>query len=160
MKVAALAPGYRLKPFRCGEPAIDRYLAGRAKRDMERSLAAVFVLLLPDEIVAGFYVLAPATIFLPDLLAGSERKTSRYPPMPAARLSRLVVDQRHRGQGAGRYLLGDALGRVSRSAFGSVAVIAEAADEATRGFYLREGFLAFPDRADRLFRPVTDFGAG
>jgi predicted GNAT family N-acyltransferase len=138
---------------------VDQYFRSQAGRDAARRLAAVFVLVMPQMQVAGFYTLAPATVFLPDLLAGTERKNSRYPPMPAARLSRLAVDMRVRGAGHGRDLLADALARVQASRFGSVAVIAEAPEEEGRAFYMREGFLPFPDRADRLFRPMADIAA-
>jgi GNAT superfamily N-acetyltransferase len=113
------------------------------------------VLVLPDQKIAGYYTLSPVTVFLPDLLAEDERKSSGYPPMAAAILSRLAVDLRYRGQGYGRHLLADAFSRVSASSFSSVAVIAEAEAETARRFYLREGFLEFPDRPDRLFRPMA-----
>jgi len=159
MRVEALAPGHHRVKFRCGDAELDRYFRGQAGRDTVRRLAAVFVLVLPEGRVAGYYTLAPATVFLPDLLGSAARKGSRYPAMPAAKLSRLGVDTRQKGRGYGRYLLADALARVVTQAPDSMAVIAKAETEAGRAFYTREGFLAFPDRADCLFRPVADLRA-
>jgi GNAT superfamily N-acetyltransferase len=159
MRVEPLTPDHNRSAFRSGSPALDRYIKSQAGRDSSRRLTAVFVLVLDDQKIAGYYALAPATLFLPDLLAGGERKTSRYPPMPAARLVRLTVDKRHRGRGYGRYLLADALSRVRASPVPSVAVIAEAAAEDGRGFYMREDFLPFPDQPDRFFRPMADIAA-
>jgi len=159
MIVAPLAAGHRRGAFRSGTSEFDRYFRSQAGRDAVRRSAAVFVLMMPDEKIAGYYTLAPATVFLPDLLGGTERKASRYPAMPAAKLSRLAVDKRVRGQGHGRHLLADALARVRASAFAPVAVIAEAAGEGASGFYVHEGFLPFPDRTDRFFRPMADIKA-
>ena len=156
MKVEALSPAHERAAFRSGEPALDRYFRHQAGRDAARSLAAVFVLVLPDGKIAGYYTLAPATLLLPDLLGGGERKASRYPPMPVARLNRLVVDARHRGQGLGRFLLADALLRVRRSGLDVVAVVAQATGAAGQGFYAHAGLLRFPDRGDRFFRPMAD----
>jgi GNAT superfamily N-acetyltransferase len=158
MTMVPLRAAHARAGFRCGDAALDRYFKSQAGRDAVRGLAAVFVLVLPDAKLAGYYTLAPATVFLPDLLAGGERKTSRYPPMPAARLSRLAVDLRHRGQGYGRHMLADALARVRRSGYESVAVVAEAEEEAGQEFYRHAGFAAFPDRPDRLFRPMAGLG--
>lgn len=159
MRTEVLGTGHDRARFRSGVPELDRYFHAQAGRDAARRLAAVFVLPLPGARIAGYYTLAPATVFLPDLLAGAERKTSRYPAMPAAKLGRLAVDRRVRGQGHGRHLLADALRRAGASAYQPVALIAEAAGDAAVGFYLHEGFLPFPDRPDRFFRPMADIAA-
>jgi GNAT superfamily N-acetyltransferase len=156
MKIEALGSAHERGGFRAGVPVLDRYFRHQAGRDAARRLAAVFVLVMPGGGVAGYYTLAPATVLLPDLLGASERKASRYPPMAAARLSRLMVDERQRGQGFARAMLADALHRVWRSGLDVVALIADAPDEAARAFYLRAGLLPFPDREDRLFRPMAD----
>ncbi|HQT46881.1 MAG: hypothetical protein B7X08_02235 [Acidocella sp. 20-63-7] len=156
MKVEVLGPAHARGGFRAGVSGLDRYFRHQAGRDAARRLAAVFVVVLPDGGVGGYYTLAPATVLLPDLLGGAERKASRYPPMAAARLSRLVVDERQRGQGVARVMLADALHRVWRSTLDAVALIVDAPDAQARAFYLRSGFLPFPDREDRLFRPMAD----
>jgi GNAT superfamily N-acetyltransferase len=156
--ITALGPGHDRAGFRSGVLAFDRYLKAQAGRDSARRLAAVFVLLLPGDMVGGYYTLAPATLFLPDIVSGAVPKISRYPAMPAAKLSRLAVDRRHRGRGYGRRLLADAILRVHRSEFDPVAVIAEPQDETGRGFLTREGFLPLPE-SPRLFRPMVDFEA-
>ena len=135
-------------------PSVDRYFRAQAGRDAARGLAAVFVVVLPDDKLAGFYTLAPATVLLPDLLSGGIRKISRYPALPAARLTRLAVDKRQRGQGLARAMLQDAMARLVESRLKPVALIAEAPVEAARHFYAHAGFQAFPERAHQLFRPL------
>ncbi len=157
--VEALTADHERAGFRCGVAELDQYFRRQAGRDAAKHLAAVFVLALEDGTVAGYYTLSSATLFLPDLLGASRRRTSRYPQIPAAKLSRLAVDKRFRKRGYGRLLLADALCRVRSSSFSSVALIAEAGGETAREFYKREGFLIFPDRPDMFFRPMADIAA-
>lgn len=159
MKIEQLRQEHGRTGFRCGTAELDQYFRSQAGRDAARKLAAVFVLVLPENQVGGYYTLAPATVFLPDLLTGGERKTSRYPPMPAARLSRLAVDLKFRKEGYGMALLADALARVHFGRFAAAAVIAEAPEPEGQAFYAQAGFLPFPDRVDRLFRPMADIAA-
>jgi len=155
MKIEPLRPDHARSTFRSGAAVLDSYFKSQAGRDSAKNLAAIFVLILPEERIAGYYALAPATLFLPDFLEGAEGPPARYPAMPAARLSRLAVDKRLRGRGMGRFLLADAMVRVRKSPIQPVAMVAEAAAPAGRTFYAKAGFTPFPDRPDRLFRPLT-----
>jgi len=51
----------------------------------------------------------------------------------------------------------DALHRVCQSEIASLAALVDAKDDQARQFYLRYGFLAFPDRPQRLFLPRKTF---
>jgi GNAT superfamily N-acetyltransferase len=119
-------------------------------------MAAPFVLVLPDETIAGYYTLSSTSVQLSELPAQIVRKLPRYPPVPATLLGRLAVDRRQQGKGYGRFLLADALYRASRSEVASFAVIVDAKDENARRFYERESFLPFPDQPMKLFRPMAD----
>jgi GNAT superfamily N-acetyltransferase len=96
-------------------------------------MAAPFVLVLPDETIAGYYTLSSTSVQLPELPAQIVRKLPRYPLVPATLLGRLAVDRRQQGKGYGRFLLADALYRASRSEVASFAVI----DGDTRGSLVR-----------------------
>jgi GNAT superfamily N-acetyltransferase len=111
---------------------------------------------LPDGAVGGYYTLSATAVKLGELPEKTSRKLPRYPLVPATLLGRLAVDRRHQGKGHGRFLLADALFRAVRSEIASYAVIVDAKDENARRFYLREGFLAFPDQPMKLFRPMAD----
>jgi GNAT superfamily N-acetyltransferase len=119
-------------------------------------MAAPFVLVLPDGMIAGYYTLSAMSVQIAELPAQTVRKLPRYPLVPATLLGRLAVDRRHQGKGYGRFLLGDALYRAARSEIASFAVIVDAKDENARRFYERESFLPFPDQPMKLFRPMTD----
>ncbi len=119
-------------------------------------MAAPFVLVLPDETIAGYYTLSSTSVQLGELPEQTVRKLPRYPLVPATLLGRLAVDRRHQGKGYGRFLLADALHRAVRSEIASFAVIVDAKDDNARKFYERESFLPFREQPMKLFRPTAD----
>lgn len=119
-------------------------------------MAASFVLVLPDDGIAGYYTLSATGVKLVELPARTARKLPKYPLVPATLLGRLAVDRRHQGKGYGRFLLADALHRALRSEIASFAVIVDAKDDNARKFYEREGFLQLIDQPMRLYRPMAD----
>ena len=156
LRVEALGPGHRRNSFASGVEPLDRYFRTQASQDARRHIAAPFVLVLPDDTVAGYYTLSSTAMKLAELPADIARRLPRYPLVPATLLGRLAVDKRYQGQGYGRFLLADALYRALRSEIASFAVIVEAKDDAAWRFYEREGFLPFPEMAKKLFRPMAD----
>jgi len=156
-RVALLSPAYDRTGFRSGVPAFDHYLTGQAGRDVARALSAVFVLVTPADKVAGYYALAPATVYLPAFADDAGCCGARHPPVPAARLARLAVDRRHQRRGHGRTLLADALLRTRRHAAGALALVVDTADDTAREFYAHAGFLALVDQR-RMFRPLAGLG--
>lgn len=142
--------------FESGVEALDRYFRVQAGQDARKNVAAPFVLVLPDETVAGYYTLSATAMAVGDWPVQVIRKLPRYPLIPATLLGRLAVDRRYRGQGYGRYLLADALSRCVRSEIASFAVVVDAKDEDARRFYQRESFLPFPEQPMKLFRPMAD----
>jgi len=111
---------------------------------------------MPNGSIAGYYTLSSTAVSVGEWPAQTVRKLPRYPLIPATLLGRLAVDRRQQGRGYGRYLLADALLRSLSSEIASFAVIVDAKDENARRFYEREGFLPFPDRSMKLFRPMAD----
>jgi ribosomal protein S18 acetylase RimI-like enzyme len=154
MKIEPLTMMHDRTTFRCGIPSFDKYLRAQAGRDSAKSLAAIFVAELSGEKVVGYYALSSAVILLPDLLGNSHRLVSRYPVLTAARLTRLAVDKRHRGQGYARALLQDVMERLQASPQQPMAVIAEVQNEAARHFLEHAGFQSFTDQPNRAFRAL------
>jgi GNAT superfamily N-acetyltransferase len=140
--------------FATGIAELDRYFRAQAGRDAAKGLAAVFVAVLEDERIGGFYCLAPATVLLPNLMDGT-RGGTRYPALQAAFLPRLGVHRHQRGRGLGRALLEDAKRRVRATSLEAVALIARAAGPEAQGFYLHAGFSAFADQPERVFSPLA-----
>ena len=154
-RIEPLRPGRDRAAFDSGVPPLDRYLRSQAGQDMRRRVAAVFILVLPDGCVAGYHTLAATAVDLSALPQAIARSLPRYPLVPATLLGRLAADRRYRGRGFGRHLLADALSRSLRSEVASFAVVVDAKDEQARAFWLREGFLPFPDRKMKLFLPMA-----
>lgn len=140
--------------FSCGSAALDRYLRQQARQDVEKRVAAPFVLIEPPALrVLGYYTLSASVLDaseLPDTLA---RKLPRYPQLPVTLLGRLAVDQSMRGKGAGQFLLMDALRRSLEAAasIAAMAILVDAKDEAAEDFYRHYSFLPLQRQPRRLF---------
>jgi len=153
MRIETLAAHDRAA-FATGVPELDRYFRAQAGRDAAKGLAAVFVAVLEDERIGGFYCLGPATILLPDLVGGSRTSTC-YPELKAAFLSRLGVHRKQCGHGLGRALLEDAKRRLRATTPEAVALIARAPGPQAQAFYHHVGFSAFADQPERVFAPLV-----
>jgi len=159
-------PAFRIEPlgehdraaFSCGVEALDRYLREQAGQDARSHAAATFILLTPEDRIAGYYTLSSSIILATRLHAETVKKLRlpRYPELPATLIGRLARDVRFRGQGVGEFLLMDALKRARGNVrvVASLAVIVDAKDEAARRFYSKYGFLSFPDTQKRLYLPM------
>ena len=152
--IEPLAPHHDRGAFSSGVGSLDRYLRQHARQDMDRRVAAVFVLVGDSaQQVAGYYALSATSALLSDLPPNVVKHLPRYPVVPAILLGRLAVDQRFRGRRYGELLLTDALHRSFRSSseIGAAVVIVDAIDAEARTFYERYGFVRFPTIAFRLF---------
>ena len=145
------------KGFRCGEPALDRFLNQHAYQNMRRGVSQTFVLVpgdTPAEI-AGFYTLAPAEICLADLQPGDAKPLPPY-PVPCFRMGRLARDLRWQGQGLGPLLLGLAVQRclVAQRSVGGYALVVDAKNATAAAFYGHHGFRPFQDTPHSLYLPL------
>jgi predicted GNAT family N-acyltransferase len=140
--------------FYCGIPDLDRYLQQQARQDLERNLAAVFVLTRDGREVAGFYTLSAHSILAEDLPQQLGKKLPRF-PLPVTLLGRMAVSTTLRGQGLGEFLLMQALERawVGSQQVASWAVVVDAKAGA-RDFYARYDFVPLPSNPGPLFLPM------
>jgi len=154
---------YRIEPlgsrhdraaFSCGVAALDIYIQRQASQDMERNLAAVFVLTSDGKTIAGFYSLSAHSIHAADVPEELTRKLPRF-PLPVTLLGRMAVSQSSHGQGFGEFLLMHALERawLGSQRVASWAVVVDAKLGA-RAFYLNYDFVPLPLKPDRLFLPM------
>lgn len=151
-----LAQQHDRASFRCGVPELDDYLQHRARQDVRRRVAAVFVMTPADEPlrIAGFYSLASASIVLAELPPELVRHLPRYPEVPAVLIGRLARDLAF--PGIGRLLLLDGLARVHRHTeeVAAAVVLVDAKDDNARRFYTRFGFREITGDSRRMFLPV------
>jgi len=147
--------------FSCGVESLDRYFRQQARQDVQRSVAAVYVLRGAEaSVVLGYYTLSSSSVELLELPPDVSRRLPRYPVVPAFLIGRLAVDERSRGQRLGQRLLLDAAARCHRLSqeVGAVAILVDAIDDAARGSYERYGFRRFPRYERRLFLPMQEVG--
>ena len=145
--------------FSCGEDDLDRYLRERARREMERWIAAVLVLYDSEEDrLAGYYTLSAVAVERSDLPSTFTHRLARYRVYPAILIGRLAVDREYQGQRLGGRLLLDALARALDASrqVASLAVIANAKNEEAQSFYEHYGFQLLPSgrHERRLFLPI------
>jgi GNAT superfamily N-acetyltransferase len=149
--------------FSCGNQALDRYVKQQASQDARRHVAAPFVAIARkgDTRILGYYTLSAFAVDLGALPESTARKLPHYPLVPATLLGRLAIDQGQQGRGFGEFLLMDALRRAyeQSSQIAAAAIIVDAIDESAHGFYRHFDFIAFPDRPDRLFLPMSAIAA-
>ena len=154
-RIEPLATTHDRAGFSCGVAALDGYLQRQARQDMERRLAAVFVLTTDGRSVAGFYTLSAHSILAADLPEALAAKLPRF-PLPVTLLGRMAVSADLRGRGLGEFLLMHALERAYMGSrqVASWAVVVDAKVGA-RDFYLKYDFVALPSQPDRLFLPMA-----
>lgn len=140
-----LARGHERAGFRCGEPALDRWLAAHAAPAHRAGGARVFVTSAEGRVV-GYYALAAAEVRPGEATARALRGQPRGRPVPAVLLARLAVDRDHQGRGLGRSLLQDAMLRCVAAAkeIGVRVLLVHAKHERARRWYERFGFEASP----------------
>lgn len=157
LRIEPLGKHHDRTGFTCGEDALDRYFHRQARQDLDRLVAAVFVLVDAEtKAVAGYYTLSAGSVRPSDLPPDIAKKLPRYPALPVVLLGRLAVDVRYWSRGLGESLLFNALRRALDQSveIAAMAVVVDAKDDRARSFYERYGFLRFADDEYRLFVPM------
>lgn len=165
LRVEPLAEHHNRPAFACGVTSLDRYIWQQAGQDQRRNLAVCFVLSEPPSgepsipssvTIAGYYTLCMTAIRPSALPESAAKRLGRFESYPALLLGRLAVDQRHRAQGHGEFLLLDAMRRtvaLSEQA-GAIALVVDALDGGAERFYERFGFVRFQDAELRPYLPI------
>jgi len=153
--------GFRLEPlrrdharrkFRCGEEAVDDWLATKALQHQDKHLSATKVLIDEGDALAGFYTLATGQVDFSDLPAEVVKRLPRR-LLPVAILAWLGVHAAHQGRGLGRLLLAQALRDCFEAGktFAFIAIILDCLNDEAKNFYQRWDFQELPGHPYRLF---------
>jgi hypothetical protein len=148
--------------FDCGVEPLNRYLKQQARQDLEKRVAAPFVLVEPhSNVVRGYYTLSASVISLNDLPESQKKKLPRYAQLPVTLIGRLARDKSISTKGVGEFLLMDALRRSLEHAaqIAAMAVVVDAKDDASASFYSHFDFLPFQQTPRRLFLPMHQIAA-
>lgn len=153
IRVEPLASHHNRAVFQCLDGDLGVYLRERAKQDVRRRAAAVFVGVFPSDpnTILGYYTLSSFSLKLQDIPQKHRRKLATYPDVGTTLWGRLAVDASFRSQHVGKFLLVDALRRVAASEIATVAVIVDSLESAET-FYTRYGFMRLSGR--RLWIPI------
>ena len=142
--------------FCCASAPLNTYLQQIARKDAERHVAAAFVMVdnAAPVTIMGYYTLSAFAVDVTELPEAMQKKLPRYPRLPATLLGRLARDERFPGTGS--LLLMDALARAHQKAadIASLAVVADAKDEAALTFYRQFGFAQLGTDPNRVFLPM------
>ena len=143
------------KSFSCGTDALDEYLKRYAKGNHRKNIGKTFVLLFEDE-VAGYYTLSMGNVEFQFIPKNWQARLPKY-PIPVARIGRLAVNSKAKGQGLGKFLLIDAFHRIwnASSSIAAFAIIVDAKDLNAVAFYRHFGFIPFDNQPLTLFLPLS-----
>lgn len=143
------------KGFSCGVAALDDYFKQFAKGNHTKNIGKTFVLMV-DNVIAGYYTTSMGSV---DFFSLPDEFSANFPkyPIPIARIARLAVDTKKQGQGWGAFLLADALNRIrdASSLIAAFGVVVDAKDEKAKAFYMKFGFIPFPNNSLCLFLPTV-----
>lgn len=143
--------------FNCNIEALDKYIHKQAGQDIKRRISRIFVASLPDspKVIEGYYSLSTLSIKLSQLPEKLARKLPKH-PVPAALIGRLAVSKNAQGYGIGKMLLADAIKRTLSVSdqIAIYAMIVDAIDNNSKGFYERFGFASLSDNSSKLFLPL------
>lgn len=141
MRVERLAASHNLDAFHCGVKELDDWLRQFALDNQRRNLSRTFVLAGDDGQVAGYYSLTMGGVRREELPARYGRGLPRY-DIGMVLLARLAVDQSRQGQGLGRDLLIEAIGRAATAGQHAAArfICVDPISDSARSFYANFGF--------------------
>jgi GNAT superfamily N-acetyltransferase len=156
--VVPLSAAHTRTGFDCGKEPLNVFLHQRVSQYEKRGLGRTFVLEEAGQTrVLGYYTLAAAQLPLSVLPEDQAKKLPRH-PVPVLLLGRLAVDRTLHGQGAGKFLLRDAVRRcVSVSdQIGAFAIYVEVIDDQAVRFYQKFSFRLLLPEPDKLFLKISD----
>ncbi len=155
---SAINSAHDLTQFHCGNEPLDDWLRLRALKSEGRSSRTYIV--ARGQIAVGYYCLSTGAEKRASVPSKLVRNTPD--PVPLILLGRLAVDLNHQGKGIGAGLLKDALRRVAQisKAVGSRALIVHAIDQHAMAFYVKYGFIEFPQGSQTLFLPIETIALG
>lgn len=144
-----------LAPFDCGHEVLDDWLRRRAMKNQHLNASRTFVICLEGTMrVVGYYSIATGSVSHVDL--GRSLRQNMPDPIPVVLLGRLAVDVCTQGHNYGKWLLNDAVVRVSNLAdqVGIKAIMVHAINEQAKAFYEYFGFVQSPVAANTLFYKI------
>ncbi|EJK3485842.1 GNAT family N-acetyltransferase, partial [Salmonella enterica] len=157
MEISVTAPEllheeHDLQQFDCGNDVLSDWLRRRAMKNQYLNASRTFVICLEcTKRVVGYYSIATGSVSHASL--GRRLRQNMPDPVPVVLLGRLAVDECTKGHSFGKWLLNDAVTRISNLAdqVGIKAIMVHAIDEQAKTFYEYFGFVHSPISPNTLF---------
>lgn len=150
--------------FSCGVDQVDNYFRKTANKLMQAGNTSVYVMVGPDEDVAGFYAMNAHAVHYTELPNRYKRTAPGHGSIPAVYISMIGRDERYRGQKVGEDLLIDALcraSRASRAGYAAAVIMLDVLDcgdvakvRNRKAIYEGFQFQALPGNPMRMFLPM------
>lgn len=139
--------------FDCGNKEINKFLKKYSEANHLKKIGRTFVLVANEEIVGYYTVSMGSTVEF--LHVYNEDILPKY-PIPIGLIGKLAVSKNNQNQGWGKWLLIDAIRKISKASddIGAYAIVVDAKDESAKNFYLQYGFLIFPNKPLSLYLPM------
>ena len=150
-----LTEEHNLDSFDCGNGALNEWARRRALKNQHLNASRTFVICLKGTMqVVGFYSIATGSVSHTEV--GRRLRQNMPDPIPVILLGRLAIDVTTQGHQFGKWLLNDAVTRISHLAdqVGIKAIMVHAIDEQARAFYEYFGFVQSPIASNTLFYKV------
>ncbi|EID0396764.1 GNAT family N-acetyltransferase [Salmonella enterica] len=150
-----LSEEHFLQLFDCGNDVLSDWLRRRAMKNQYLNASRTFVICFEcTKRVVGYYSIATGSVSHADL--GRSLRQNMPDPVPVVLLGRLAIDKCTQGHNFGKWLLNDAVTRVSNLAdqVGIKAIMVHAIDERAKEFYEYFGFVQSPVVPNTLFYKV------
>lgn len=140
--------------FSCGNSELDTYLKRYAKKNHKRGIGKSFAL-AEEEMIVGFYTISMSSIHFENIPDSCKAGIPKY-PIPVAIIGKLAIDLKYQGKKMGGVLLMDAIWRIfeASQSVAAYAVIVDAKDEKSKGFYEHYGFIPYKKDPFSLFLPM------
>jgi GNAT superfamily N-acetyltransferase len=159
LRIEKLSRVHNVDGFKCGNPALDRFLIRNALQSQQANASQTYVTLSGSE-VAGYYTLVVGQVEHDASPERLKKGLARH-PIPIMLLARLAVRSDRHGKGLGSGLLKDGLLRTLQAAdiAGIRAFAVHAKDDDARAFYEHFDFVASPTDPMHLFVMLKDIKA-
>lgn len=152
-----LTEAHSLDEFDCGVDGLNRWLKHNARQAHKKDTARTYVWTEPGLArVLAYFAITPTQINRDEAgISGS--MAASLDRVPAFLIAKLAVDKSIAGQGNGKDLLFDALGRIVGVAQlgGGRLIVVDAIDEDAVGFYKRFDFIQVEESPKRLYMKVA-----
>ena len=151
MRIERLDRKHRRSAFRCGESAVEDWLATKALQHQEKNLSVTKVLVADSDNLAGYFTLATGQIDFGELPI-EVRQTLPRRALPVAVLAWFGIASGYQGKGLGSRLLAFALRDCweAGKTFAFVAVLLDCLNDSAKAFYHKWDFAELPGHPHRL----------